>query len=116
MRLVYFPPSPVRSYDTPSGKWIITPSIYITGLINDPNVPSGYILTSGSDQAEDESLQQYVAGVNSLCPDSRVNPTAGVSAFYVGDSTQDTVAANLKAGGAKNLWINGILGGGTGDK
>ena len=89
---------------------------YVTGLINDPNVPAGYILTSGSDGAADASLQQYVAGINSLCPDLRVTPNAGVSAFYIGDPTQDTVAANLKAAGAKNLWINGIIGGGTGDK
>lgn len=77
--------------------------------------PQKYILTSGSDGAPDEFLQQYVAGINSLCPDSRVNPTVGVSAFYIDDATQDQVAKNLKTGGAKNLWINGILGGGTGD-
>lgn len=89
---------------------------YVTALIGDPNVPAGYVLTSGSDGAEDSALQQFVAGINSLCPDLRVTPNAGVSAFYVGDQSQDTVAANLKAAGAKNLWINGILGGGTGDK
>lgn len=89
---------------------------YVTAIRNDPNIPAGYILTSGSDGAADEGLQQFVAGVNSLCPDSRVNPTVGVSAFYIDDPTQDQVAKNLKAAGAKNLWINGILGGGTGDR
>ena len=89
---------------------------YVTALANDGNVPAGYILTSGSDGAPDAALQTYLAGVNSLCPDVRKNPNAPVSAFYVGDQTQDAVAANLKAGGATNLWINGILGGGTGDK
>jgi hypothetical protein len=91
---------------------------YVTGQINDPNVPAGYILTSGSDGAPDEALQQFVAGINSLCPDTRLaaNANAIPTAFYVGDQTQDTVAANLKTAGAKNLWINGIVGGGTGDK
>lgn len=91
---------------------------YQTALVNDPNVPAGYILTSGSDGAEDSALQQYVAGINSLCPDMRLakNANAQPTSFYVGDGSQDTVAANLKAAGATNLWINGILGGGTGDK
>lgn len=89
---------------------------YVTALLNDPNVPANYTLTSGSDGAQDSALQQFVAGINSLCPDLRVTPNAGVSAYYVGDQSQDTVAANLKAAGATNLWINGILGGGTGDK
>ena len=91
---------------------------YVTAIVNDPNVPAGYILTGGSDGAADSALQQYVAGINSLCPDTRTaaNANAIPTAFYVGDPTQDTVAANLKAAGAKNLWINGIVGGGTGDK
>jgi len=89
---------------------------YVTALRNDPNVPAGYILTSGSDGAPDEALQQFVGGLNSLCPDLRTQPNALATSFYIGDSTQDVVAANLKAAGAKNLWINGILGGGTGDK
>lgn len=91
---------------------------YVTALMNDPHVPAGYILTSGSDGATDSALQQYVAGVNSLCPDMRLaqNANAIPTSFYVGDASQDTVAANLKAAGAKNLWINGIVGGGTGDK
>lgn len=89
---------------------------YVTALVADPNVPAGFILTSGSDGATDAPLQQFVAGINSLCPDSRATPSVAVTAFYVGDPMQDTVAANLKAAGAKNLWINGILGGGTGDK
>lgn len=91
---------------------------YVTAIRNDSNVPAGFILTSGSDGAPDQALQQYVAGINSLCPDMRVaaNANAIPTAFYVGDPTQDTVAANLKTAGAKNLWINGIIGGGTGDK
>lgn len=91
---------------------------YVTALAQDPNVPAGYILTSGSDGAPDAALQVYVAGQNSLCPDMRLaaNANAIPTAFYVGDQSQDTVAANLKTAGAKNLWINGILGGGTGDK
>jgi hypothetical protein len=89
---------------------------YVTALVNDPNVPAGYTLTSGSDGAIDSALQQFVAGINSLCPDIRTQPNAIPTAFYISDPTQDTVAANLKAAGAKNLWINGILGGGTGDK
>jgi hypothetical protein len=86
--------------------------------VNDPGVPAGYILTSGSDGALDAPLQQYVAGINSLCPDMRLaqNANAEPTSFYVGDQTQDTVAANLKTAGAKNLWINGIIAGGTGDK
>lgn len=91
---------------------------YVTALVNDPNVPAGFILTSGSDGAPDQALQQFVGGLNSLCPDMRLAANANVIAtsFYVGDPTQDAVAAALKAAGAKNLWINGILGGGTGDK
>jgi hypothetical protein len=91
---------------------------YVTARSGDPNVPAGYILTSGSDGAQDVALQQYVAGINSLCPDMRLaqNANAIPTAYYIGDQSQDTVATNLKAAGAKNLWINGILGGGTGDK
>src|SRR5215472_842715 len=102
-RLVYFNPANPRQQ-------------YVTALNSDPGVPAGYVLTSGSDGAMDSALQQYMAGLNSLCPDVRVHPTFAVTSFYVGDATQDTVAANLKAAGAKNLWINGIIGGGTGDK
>lgn len=92
-------------------------SQYITALRSDPNKPSNFtVLTSGSDGAPDQALQQYLAGINSLCPDQRTHPTAGVSAFYVEDASQDAVASALKAAGAKGLWINGILGGGTGDK
>ena len=81
-------------------------------------MPAGYILTSGSDGAPDAALQQFVGGINSLCPDMRLaaNTNKIPTSFYVGDATQDTVAANLKAAGATNLWINGIIGGGTGDK
>ena len=88
---------------------------YITTIRGDPGIPTGYILTSGSDGAIDEALQTYVAGINSLCPDARVHPTFGVSAYYVDDPTQDAVATALKAKGAKGRWINGILGGGGGD-
>lgn len=69
---------------------------YVTAVVNDPNVPAGYILTSGSDGAPDEALQQFTAGVNS-----------GGYPGYVGDPTQ--VAVNSR-------YINGILGGGTGDR
>lgn len=91
---------------------------YVTALAQDTGVPAGYQLTSGSDGALDAPLQTYVAGLNSLCPDMRLaqNANAIPTAFYVGDQSQDTVAANLKAAGAKNLWINGIVGGGTGDR
>lgn len=88
---------------------------YVTAIRQDPNVPAGYVLTSGSDGAIDGALQVYVAGVNSLCPDARSHPTQGVSAFYVDDPTQDAVATALTNAGAKGRWINGILGGGTGD-
>jgi hypothetical protein len=64
---------------------------YVTALVNDPNVPAGYILTSGSDGAPDQALQQYVAGVNS-----------GGFPAYTGDPTQAAVSPNH--------WINGILG------
>lgn len=91
---------------------------YATALFNDPAIPAGYILTSGSDGALDAPLQTFVAGINSLCPDMRLakNANAIPTSFYVGDASQDTVAANLKSAGATNLWINGILAGGTGDK
>lgn len=91
-RLVYFNPNNFKQ-------------TYTTALINDPNVPAGYVLSSGSDGAPDAALQQYVAGVNS-----------GGYPAYTGDTTQDTVATNLKAAGARYLWVNGILGGGAGDK
>lgn len=58
--------------------------------------PLRYILTSGSDGAPDAALQQYVAGLNS-----------GGFPAYTGDPTQ--VAVNSR-------YINGIIGGGTGDK
>jgi hypothetical protein len=102
-----------------------TKQLYVTALVNDPNVPAGYVLTNTSDGSaqiadavHDQDLQVFVGGLNSLCPDMRLaaNANAIPTSFYVGDPTQDTVAANLKAAGAKNLWINGILGGGTGDK
>jgi hypothetical protein len=70
---------------------------FITGLVGDPAVPAGYILTSGSDGAPDAALQQYVAGVNS-----------GGYPPYTGDPTQAAVSPNH--------YINGIVGGGTGDK
>lgn len=91
---------------------------YVTALVNDPNVPAGYILTSGSDGAPDQALQTFVGGLNSLCPDMRVAANANQipTSFYVGDVTQDAVAAALKAAGAKNLWINGIFSSGAGDK
>lgn len=69
---------------------------YVTALVNDPGVPAGYILTSGSDGAADAALQQYVAGINS-----------GGYPAYTGDPTQ--AAVNPR-------YINGIIGGGTGDK
>lgn len=89
---------------------------YVTTSRTDANIPAGYVLTSGSDGAPDAALQRYVAGVNSLCPDLRVHPLVGVSAFYVSDPTQDQTAKNLQSQGkTKGLWINGILGGGIGD-
>lgn len=102
MRFVYLNPNNFRQS-------------YVTTLRNDSNVPAGYILSRGSDGAPDEALQQYIGGVNSLCPDLRATPLAAHTAFYVDDPTQDAVAAALKTKGAKGLWINGILGGGTGD-
>lgn len=78
---------------------------YVTTLANDPNVPAGYVPTGGSDGAPDSALQQYVAGLNS-----------GGYPAYTSDPTQATVAANLRAAGARYFWINGIIGGGTGDK
>jgi hypothetical protein len=94
-----------------------TKTQYVTALRNDPNVPAGFILTSGSDGAPDQALQQFVGGINSLCPDMRLaaNANAIATAFYINDPTQDAVATALKAAGGR-LWINGILGGGTGDK
>ena len=38
---------------------------YVTALISDPNVPAGYILTAGSDGAQDQPLQTVRAGINS---------------------------------------------------
>lgn len=78
--------------------------MYITALINDPNVPAGYVLESGSDGAPDAALQEYEAGTNS-----------GGFPAYIEDQSQADVAAALKAAGATGDWINGILGGGTGD-
>ena len=91
---------------------------YVTAIVNDPNVPAGFILTGGSDGAPDAALQQFVAGVNSLCPDMRLaaNANAIPTSFYVQDASADQVAAARKSSGAtKYLWENGILGGGIGD-
>jgi hypothetical protein len=66
---------------------------YITALINDPNVPAGFILTSGSDGATDEALQVYKAGINS-----------GGFPAYTGDPSQ------------RSDWPNGVLGGYPGGK
>lgn len=35
---------------------------YWSAVPNDPNVPAGYVLTSGSDGASDSALQTYVGG------------------------------------------------------
>jgi hypothetical protein len=70
---------------------------YVTMLASDPGKPANFtILTSGSDGAPDEALQQYVAGLNS-----------GGFPAYTGDPTQ--VAVNSR-------YINGIISGGTGDR
>lgn len=69
---------------------------YVTMLAADPNVPTGYVLTSGSDFGSDEHQQQYKAGVNS----------GGYPAY-----TNDASAATQPDG-----WINGVLGGYGGGK
>lgn len=38
---------------------------YVTTVRADPNVPAGWILTSGSDGAQDMPIQQLQAGINS---------------------------------------------------
>jgi hypothetical protein len=76
MRLVYVSPT---NYHTQ----------YVTSITNDPNVPAGYILTSGSDGMADVPQQQYMAGINS-----------GGFPSYTGDQTQKSVSSK---------WINGIL-------
>ena len=71
---------------------------FVTALVNDPAVPAGYILSSGSDGAPNQALQgPILAGVNS-----------GGFPAYTGDPTQAAVSPNH--------YINGIIGGGTGDK
>lgn len=63
---------------------------YQTCIANDPNVPAGYILTGGSDGAQDMPSQQYVAGINS-----------GGFPAYTEDPSQVAAQPN---------WINGIFG------
>jgi hypothetical protein len=65
---------------------------YTTMLASDPNVPAGYVLTSGSDGGSDEHQQVYKAGVNS----------GGFQKY--GDLTTNPT------------WPNGILNGGSGGK
>lgn len=69
---------------------------YKTMLANDPGVPAGYILTSGSDYAADERQQSLVAGVNS-----------GGFPSYTNDAGQVAAQPN---------WPNGILGNFSGNK
>lgn len=38
---------------------------YMTAIPNDPNVPAGYVLTSGSDGAPDAALKTYTGGLAS---------------------------------------------------
>lgn len=38
---------------------------YMTSILNDPNVPAGYVLTSGSDGAPDAALKTYEGGLAS---------------------------------------------------
>lgn len=50
---------------------------YWTALVNDPNIPAGYLDSQGSDGAIPAATQRYVAGVNS-----------GGFPKYKGDPTQ----------------------------
>jgi hypothetical protein len=65
---------------------------YTTMLASDPNVPAGYILTSGSDGTADQPQQTIKAGINS----------GGFPQY--GDLTSNAA------------WPNGILGGYQGGK
>jgi len=72
--------------------WLNTANLrqrYITSIADDPNVPAGYVLSSGSDGAPDAALRQFTAGINS-----------GGFPAYTGDAAQ---AANPQG------WINGIF-------
>lgn len=70
---------------------------YITALQNDPNVPSGFTQTSGSDEAEDEGLQQFQTGYHS----------GGFPTIAIPDANDSQPTVNPKA-------PNGILGGSIG--
>lgn len=70
---------------------------YQTGIVNDPNIPAGWLDTQGSDGATPERLQQYMAGVN--------NQGAGGPNVTDGDPQQRI---------DQPTWPNGILGGFTG--
>lgn len=74
---------------------------YWTALAHDPNVPAGYVLTSGSDGAPDAALQNYQAGVN--------NQGAGqVGGVYTDGDPQQRID--------QPHWPNGILGTNPGNK
>lgn len=47
--------------------WInlTTKARYYTSVQNDPNVPAGYVLTSGSDGAPDSALKTFMGGLAS---------------------------------------------------
>lgn len=62
--------------------------LYVTGIYNDPNVPAGYVLESGSDGAPDAALIQFMGGQNS-----------GGFPQYTGDPSQVAAQPN---------WPNGI--------
>lgn len=69
---------------------------YKTMFAADPNVPAGYVLTSGSDGTQDERQQSIKAGVNS-----------GGFPVYTNDAGQVAAQPN---------WPNGLLGGFSGNK
>ena len=65
---------------------------YMTGIINDLNIPAGYLDTQGSDHATPMDLKQYYAGIN--------NQGAGGPNIVNGDPQQVIDQPN---------WPNGIL-------
>lgn len=80
----YNPANPAQQY------WTIVPS--------DPNIPSGYVFSQGTDGAQPEAFKHYFAGIN--------NQGAGWSGTPSNaDPTQEA---------AQPDWPNGILGGFSG--
>ena len=64
-RLVYVSPNMVRQLNVGTGTWSLSPPQYIATSTSDPNIPAGFVLTGGSDGAEDSALQVFQTGYHS---------------------------------------------------